>query len=68
MALIHVYSNIIIISNISIVIETTLLSMCTFYFSIVGGRVVGSILLQLPERLPCHIWLVDRMKFASFEA
>ena len=32
-----------------------------------GSRVVRS-LLQLSERWPCHIWLIDRMKFASLEA
>ena len=36
------------------------------YHMCVGGRVVHS-LLQLSER-PCHIWLVGRMKFASFKA
>ena len=61
------YTNLISIIY-SIVIETTLLSMCTFYFSIVGGRVVHSLLLQLSERWPCHIWLFDRMKFVSLEA
>ena len=33
----------------------------------VCGRVVPS-LLQLSERWLCHIWFVDRMKFASLEA
>ena len=33
----------------------------------VGGRQVHS-LLQLSERRPCHIWTVDRMKFASLDA
>ena len=43
--------------------------MFWFYYNIafVGGRVVRS-LLQLSGRLPCHIWLVDGMKFASLEA
>ena len=31
------------------------------------GRVVH-VLLQLSERWPCHFWLIDNMKFASFEA
>ena len=34
---------------------------------LLGGRVVHS-LLQLSERWPCYVWLVDRMKFASLEA
>ena len=32
-----------------------------------GGRVVY-VLLQLSERWPCHIWPVDRSRFASLEA
>ena len=32
-----------------------------------GGKEVHS-LLQLPEKWPCHILLVNKMKFASLEA
>ena len=32
-----------------------------------GSRVVRP-LLQLSERWPCHIWLVEEVKFASHEA
>ena len=29
---------------------------------------VHSLIMQLSERWPCHIWLVGRMKFAALEA
>ena len=32
-----------------------------------GGRVVHTP-MYFSERWPCHIWLVDRIKFASIEA
>ena len=42
-------------------------SIFSGFYRFVCGRVVHS-LLQLSERWPGHIWLVGRMKFASFEA